>query len=235
MFRFGSYLFVIFCTLGVILGHKQARAAGAFDALSRDQQLTLLSGNSLSIYPPTQSWPKCQIYQWVPTTPEEAAGIFFDYSLQKNYVHRVAKSDILPTRLGAKTSEVAYGLRLAPLLATFFPAPEYRVFSHIDRISSAAPGYEVRWNLSKTGFLKDLKGAARFEPVEDGTLISYWSVLEPSYLPYALAPSYVIEAMKRGCREALESVATHIKAVKTENPEYVEERVRVLNSTLGSP
>lgn len=211
----------------------QAFAAGTFDTLSSDQQRHLLNGNTLSVYPTTASWPRCQIYEWVPVQPEEAAGVFFDYPNQKNYVHRIIKSEVLRTFPDQKTAEITYGLGLAPLLATFFPSPEYRVFSHIDRIPSGIPGYEVRWNLSKTGFLKELKGAARFEPVETGTLISYWSMLEPSYLPYALAPGYVLESIRRGCREALESVATHIKTIQNENPDYVKERVYVLKKILG--
>ena len=233
MMRVYSHWFVFCFTLFSSLVHKHVQA-GTFDSLSRDQQSHLLAGNSLSIYPPTPSWPKCQIYHWVPTTPEEAAGIFSDYARQQNYVHRVARSEVLPTRLGPKTVEVIYGLRLAPILATFFPAPEYRVFNHIDRMPTGQPGYEVRWNLSKVGFLKDLKGAARFEPVADGTLISYWSTLEPSYLPYSMAPNYVIEAMKRGCREALESVATYIKAIKIQSPAYVDQRVQILNAIMDA-
>jgi hypothetical protein len=227
-----QYLFIFAFVIQFFI-QPLARAGGTFDTLTPDQQRYLLSENTLSLYPVTNSWPRCQIYAWVPHTPEGSAGVFVDYSNQKNYVHRIVKSEILRTFPDQKTVEISYGLGLAPILAAFFPSPEYKVFSHIDKISNGNPGYEVRWNLSKVGFLKELKGAARFEPVENGTLISYWSTLEPSLLPYSFAPGYVIESMKRGCREALESVAAYIKTVHEENPAYVEQRINTLLKTVG--
>jgi hypothetical protein len=174
---------------------------------------------------PRSPWPRMHVYQFIDSTPEEAAAVFTDYERHSTYIPNLLESRIsyLADEL---TAEVDYALRV-PL------APDER-YTVRDRLSIADDGqsYLVTWTLVRASSTRATDGSVRFERYQNerlqraGTLMVYSNFVTPGSL-LARVPFVRGKAMAQ-MRDTAGAIAAQVERERAGDRALLERQVALL-------
>jgi hypothetical protein len=216
--------------VGLVIGAAASCAAQAVAELSADQRALLDSTRQVSIVTEItgQKWPRTCVYQFIQSTPEEAAAVFTDYDRQKSYVSSLHKSAISRV-IDKRTVEVDYTLDV-PIVAD----EDYTVR---DRLSSDTTSYRVDWSFVRASSTKAIEGNARFEPysraISDsaGTLLAYCNLVTPGSRLAGLG--FVKSRATNEVRATAKAIAMEVERERTRDHALLEIQLRALRTALA--
>jgi hypothetical protein len=158
------------------LSFSQKSFAGALEELSVSDQEKVKNEQQVAVFHPIpgEVWPKAMIYQYVKSTPEEAAAVFADYARHCSFFPDCKEVKVVGQ--SGRTSEVKYKISLPfPLISE-----TYTVFDTLSTYDNST-SYQINWKLKEeTSKTKRSVGSIRFEVLGQGTLIAYTSMITPN-------------------------------------------------------
>lgn len=81
-------------------------------------------------------WPRSTVYQFIESTPEQAAAVLSDYELQSSYIPKINTSRIIATRNGETDVQYVFSIPIYP--------DEHSVSRQ--RVVVSGPEYRVEWH-----------------------------------------------------------------------------------------
>jgi hypothetical protein len=221
---------VVLC-IGLLL-HSEASFAKVYNRLTADQKRVLQQGGQLVYFQDVENeiWPRSWAYQRVQATPEEAMAVLADFDRQKEYVHRVANS-VSHSTSDPSIKIVDYEMDIPSALKLVF-SPHYRVQNHI-YYTEAEETYEMDWFLIQATSFKQITGHAWFEPLPDGTtLIVYTNFGAPASNSFFFKRKVVVDGVKRGGPEALQTIVDRIEYEKKSHTDLLEAQIQDLRKVI---
>jgi hypothetical protein len=113
----------------------------------------------------------------------------FDYAIHKDFFEGIVKST--PKNPGALVTEVDYTMTFPPVMGLQLPDENYTIKDTLSVFGTA--GYEVSWTLLRAQEMTVSTGSAKFEPLGNGTLVSYTSLISPKRIAAKLIKGMAIE------------------------------------------
>ena len=165
-------------------------------------------------------WPRVLVYQKVNATPEEVAGVFFDYKNAKAYVPKVIKSEIV-REVTPCVVEVDYGIDV-PLL------PDEYYTARNSLTAGEDGGFVVCWNLVKALQTKASEGNLKIERWNGGSVIRYTNLVTPSSGMAGLLKAPAIDQM----RDTVRAIVARVEKQKAAYPEELKAEVKSLRDAL---
>jgi hypothetical protein len=165
-------------------------------------------------------WPKVRVYQKVDATPEEVAGVFFDYKNAKAYVPKLIKSEV-SREVTPCVSEVDYGIDV-PIL------PDEYYTARNTLTAGEDGGFLVSWNLIKALQTKASEGNLRIERWNGGSVIRYTNLVTPSSGMAGLLKGTAIDQM----RNTVRAIVARVEKQKAEHPESLKDEVQSMQEAL---
>ncbi len=165
-------------------------------------------------------WPEVIIYDTIESTAEEAMAIFTDYPLQKTYVPRLIKADIVKI-ISPVEKHVDFEMDLP------FPAANSKYVTG-NVISRDDNSYIISWYQVSSSSAKDSKGWARFIPSGNRTILIYKSFVVPKSVFAGLFKSKVVKEVKK----TINALKNFVVEFKKKSPEKVEAKCLELREAL---
>lgn len=175
-------------------------------------------------------WPRACVFQYIESTPEEAAAAFTNYPRHRAYIPGIRKATVSRV-INAATTEVDYTLAV-PILAD----EHYTVR---DRVSIYGEGasYVIEWTLVRATSTKATDGSARFEPhrigrsERAGTLMSYCNLVTPGSRLAKI--SFIRSKALAQVRETAQAIRIEIERLRVADPAMVGADVGRLRRALA--
>ncbi len=212
---------------------------GAMQELNSAQQAEVNQNKQVYIVDEVSKkpWPRTRVYQKLDASPAEVAAVFSDYALHSSYFPKIVKSDVAEV-LDRATVKVDYTMTLLWKLGK----SNYTVKDHLSSYMIAAQAgqqasdaYRVDWTQDKGDRTLDSFGNARFEALDQGTLIAYDSFVDPAPPPWGFG--WVIEAGKGASIDAVKDVVAalvgQVMKEKTSEQDLLKKQLKALHHALG--
>ncbi len=199
-----------------------------FNQLAQEEQNQVKNRSQVSRFTPVEgeSWPECNIYQYVHATPEEAAAVFSDFNRQSQYIPAMTHSEIIKV-IDSVTMDVSY--QVQPSFAGIKKTENYTTKDHL--MKGPMPGsFQIAWYLVKADSTKISNGYARFEPMGSGTLLTYYSLVETTQWGASLP--FVVSGVKDQVKDAISKIALHIENVKMNDPKLLQTEMDTFKNAL---
>jgi hypothetical protein len=182
-------------------------------------------------------WPEALIYKYIKATPEEAAAVFFAYEEHPKFIPDCQK--VISKKLETAKHEVNYTVSLP------FPinSENYTVINQLKTYDQGliafkqglvsedkGKSYEISWVLKEeTSNTQTSVGEIRFEPMGQGTLMTYHNFIVPKS---SLAGWFVKQA-KEKVQAIAKSVAERVVQQRESEPTELDKKVDYLKEALG--
>ncbi len=173
---------------------------------------------------PGKQWPRSTVYQFIESTPEQAAAVLSDYELQSSYIPRLKTSRVLK-QVGPNT-DVEYVVSI-PVY------PDERSVSR-QRVVVSGDEYRVEWftvvDSTRKGSVTT--GSATFRPMinkrtgKAGTLMIHDQVVEPASM-FARVPMVRNKAIEAS-RDAASAIRKQVERERASEAAKLEAQVRRL-------
>ena len=173
---------------------------------------------------PGKQWPRSTVYQFIESTPEQAAAVLSDYELQSSYIPRLKVSRVLK-QVGSST-DVEYVVSI-PVY------PDERSVSR-QRVVVTGDHYRVEWftvaDSTKKGSITT--GSATFKPMVNsrtgkaGTLMIHDQVVEPASM-FARVPMVRNKAIEAS-RDAASAIRKQVERERASDAARLEAQVKRL-------
>ncbi|MEO5969002.1 MAG: hypothetical protein ABIQ95_03675 [Bdellovibrionia bacterium] len=218
----------------VCLSFISATAFGSvFSTLTPEEQASIQNGDLVTVNTPNQdtetTWPKCAAYKRIEATPEEAAAVYADFEIQKDYIRHLKVSHIAQ-KLSPASFIVDYEIKVPFFFKPFVKVTTYSVKDDLS-FDSAANTYVMDWVLSKAGFLKNIVGRATFEPLGTGTMIAYVNEMSPAGT--GMNAGMVVKEIKKGSKEVVEDIASKILSERKNHQEILQKQILNLREVFS--
>ena len=215
---------LFFFSLVACLAALPAATAGLLDDLTREQRANLEKGDLIVLEQdiPGKPWPRVRIYKKIQASPEQVAGVFFDYNQAKTFI-----PDVLESRISKKISpgvmEVDYEVDV-PILAD-------EAYTARNEMKALQDGYQASWTLLRALQTKAAEGNLLIEPFEDGSsVIRYTNLVTPSS---GMAKILKLPAMARMQKTVL-AIGQKVEQQKSKNPAELAAQVARLREAMES-
>jgi hypothetical protein len=215
---------LFFLSLAACLAALPTATAGLLDDLTREQRAELEKGDLVVLEQdiPGKPWPRVRIYKKIQATPEQVAGVFFDYNQAKTFI-----PDVLESRISKKISpgvmEVDYQVEV-PILAD-------EAYTARNEMKALGEGYQASWTLLRALQTKAAEGNLLIEPFENGTsVIRYTNLVTPSS---GMAKILKLPAMARMQKTVL-AIGQKVEQQKSKNPAALAAQVARLREAMES-
>ena len=215
---------LFFFSLVVCLAALPAATAGLLDDLTREQRANLEKGDLIVLEQdiPGKPWPRVRIYKKIQATPEQVAGVFFDYNQAKTFI-----PDVLESRISKKISpgvmEVDYEVDV-PILAD-------EAYTARNEMKTLQDCYQASWTLLRALQTKAAEGNLLIEPFENGSsVIRYTNLVTPSS---GMAKILKLPAMARMQKTVL-AIGQKVEQQKSKNPAELAAQVARLREAMES-
>ena len=203
-----------------------------FSDLTPEDQASVQKGEMVTVYTPNDdtetTWPNSAAYKRMEATPEEAAAVFSDFEIQKDYINHLKLSHITQ-RLSPTSCVVDYEVKVPFLLKPFLGDTTYTVRDDIS-FDSATNTYSIKWAFVKGGFLKNILGHATFEPLGTGTLITYVNEMTPS--SQGMNSGMIVKEIKKGSTEAVEDIINKITDERKNHQDILQKQIARLREAF---
>jgi len=206
--------------------------AGALDELNTADQAKVKSGELVETFEDVgKAWPKIRVYQKINASPEESAAVFSDYERHASYFSHITRSKISKI-INKRTVEIDYSIKYIGLISE-----DYTVRDQISTYNSGAgvgdDSYQVIWNLVKAQSTQYSEGSARFEKLDNGTLLSYYSFVIPAD-HMSSSWGWVVDGAKKAVKDAVISLKGQIEKEKSQTPDDLKNEVNRLENLLAN-
>ena len=215
---------LFFFSLAVCLAALPAAKASVLDDLTREQRANLEKGDLIVLEQdiPGKPWPRVRIYKKIQASPEQVAGVFFDYNQAKTFI-----PDVLESRISKKISpgvmEVDYEVDV-PILAN-------EAYTARNEMKALQDGYQASWTLLRALQTKAAEGNLLIEPFENGSsVIRYTNLVTPSS---GMAKILKLPAMARMQKTVL-AIGQKVEQQKAKNPAELAAHVARLREAMES-
>ena len=215
---------LFFFSLVVCLAALPAATAGLLDDLTREQRANLEKGDLIVLEQdiPGKPWPRVRIYKKIQASPEQVAGVFFDYNQAKTFI-----PDVLESRISKKISpgvmEVDYEVDV-PILAD-------EAYTARNEMKALQDCYQASWTLLRALQTKAAEGNLLVEPFENGSsVIRYTNLVTPSS---GMAKILKLPAMARMQKTVL-AIGQKVEQQKSKNPAELAAQVARLREAMES-
>ena len=215
---------LFFFSLVACLAALPAATAGLLDDLTREQRANLEKGDLIVLEQdiPGKPWPRVRIYKKIQASPEQVAGVFFDYNQAKTFI-----PDVLESRISKKISpgvmEVDYEVDV-PILAD-------EAYTARNEMKALQDGYQASWTLLRALQTKAAEGNLLIEPFENGSsVIRYTNLVTPSS---GMAKILKLPAMARMQKTVL-AIGQKVEQQKSKNPAELAAQVARLREAMES-
>ena len=215
---------LFFFSLVACLAALPAATAGLLDDLTREQRANLEKGDLIVLEQdiPGKPWPRVRIYKKIQASPEQVAGVFFDYNQAKTFI-----PDVLESRISKKISpgvmEVDYEVDV-PILAD-------EAYTARNEMKALQDGYQASWTLLRALQTKAAEGNLLIEPFENGSsVIRYTNLVTPSS---GMAKILKLPAMARMQKTVL-AIGQKVEQQKAKNPAELAAQVARLREAMES-
>ena len=215
---------LFFFSLAVCLAALPAAKASVLDDLTREQRANLEKGDLIVLEQdiPGKPWPRVRIYKKIQASPEQVAGVFFDYNQAKTFI-----PDVLESRISKKISpgvmEVDYEVDV-PILAD-------EAYTARNEMKALQDGYQASWTLLRALQTKAAEGNLLIEPFENGSsVIRYTNLVTPSS---GMAKILKLPAMARMQKTVL-AIGQKVEQQKSKNPAELAAQVARLREAMES-
>jgi len=215
---------LFFLSLVVCLAALPAAKASVLDDLTREQRANLEKGDLVVLEQdiPGKPWPRVRIYKKIQASPEQVAGVFFDYNQAKTFI-----PDVLESRISKKISpgvmEVDYEVDV-PILAD-------EAYTARNEMKALQDSYQASWTLLRALQTKAAEGNLLIEPFENGTsVIRYTNLVTPSS---GMAKILKLPAMARMQKTVL-AIGQKVEQQKSKNPAELAAQVARLREAMES-
>ena len=215
---------LFFFSLAVCLAALPAAKASVLDDLTREQRANLEKGDLIVLEQdiPGKPWPRVRIYKKIQASPEQVAGVFFDYNQAKTFI-----PDVLESRISKKISpgvmEVDYEVDV-PILAD-------EAYTARNEMKALQDGYQASWTLLRALQTKAAEGNLLIEPFENGSsVIRYTNLVTPSS---GMAKILKLPAMARMQKTVL-AIGQKVEQQKAKNPAELAAQVARLREAMES-
>ena len=215
---------LFFFSLAVCLAALPAAKASVLDDLTREQRANLEKGDLIVLEQdiPGKPWPRVRIYKKIQASPEQVAGVFFDYNQAKTFI-----PDVLESRISKKISpgvmEVDYEVDV-PILAD-------EAYTARNEMKALQDGYQASWTLLRALQTKAAEGNLLIEPFENGSsVIRYTNLVTPSS---GMAKILKLPAMARMQKTVL-AIGQKVEQQKAKNPTELAAQVARLREAMES-
>jgi hypothetical protein len=215
---------LFFLSLVVCLAALPAAKASVLDDLTREQRANLEKGDLVVLEQdiPGKPWPRVRIYKKIQASPEQVAGVFFDYNQAKTFI-----PDVLESRISKKISpgvmEVDYEVDV-PILAD-------EAYTARNEMKALQDSYQASWTLLRALQTKAAEGNLLIEPFENGTsVIRYTNLVTPSS---GMAKILKLPAMARMQKTVL-AIGQKVEQQKAKNPAELAAQVARLREAMES-
>ena len=216
---------LFFLSLAACLAALPAATAGLLDDLTREQRAELEKGDLIVLEQDISGkpWPRVRIYKKIQATPEQVAGVFFDYNQAKTFIPDVLESTI-SKKISPGVMEVDYAVEV-PILSD-------EVYTARNEMKALGEGYQASWTLLRALQTKAAEGNLLIEPFENGTsVIRYTNLVTPSS---GMAKILKIPALSRMQKTVL-AIGQKVEQQKSKNPAELAAQVARLREALDSP
>jgi hypothetical protein len=177
---------------------------------------------------PGKQWPRSTVYQFIESTPEQAAAVLSDFDLQSSYIPRIKTSRIL-RRVGSST-DVEYVVSI-PIF------PNERSVSR-QRVVVSGDAYRVEWftvvDSVKKGSITT--GSATFRPMTNkrtgkaGTLMIHDQMVEPASV-FARVPMVRNRAIEAS-RDVAAAIRKQVERERASDAKRLEAQVKKLRTVV---
>ena len=215
---------LFFFSLVACLAALPAATAGLLDDLTREQRANLEKGDLIVLEQdiPGKPWPRVRIYKKIQASPEQVAGVFFDYNQAKTFI-----PDVLESRISKKISpgvmEVDYEVDV-PILAD-------EAYTARNEMKMLQDCYQASWTLLRALQTKAAEGNLLVEPFENGSsVIRYTNLVTPSS---GMAKILKLPAMARMQKTVL-AIGQKVEQQKAKNPAELAAQVARLREAMES-
>jgi len=215
---------LFFLSLAVCLAALPAAKASVLDDLTREQRANLEKGDLVVLEQdiPGKPWPRVRIYKKIQASPEQVAGVFFDYNQAKTFI-----PDVLESRISKKISpcvmEVDYEVDV-PILAD-------EAYTARNEMKALQDSYQASWTLLRALQTEAAEGNLLIEPFENGTsVIRYTNLVTPSS---GMAKILKLPAMARMQKTVL-AIGQKVEQQKAKNPAELAAQVARLREAMES-
>ena len=215
---------LFFISLAVCLAALPAATAGLLDDLTREQRANLEKGDLVVLEQdiPGKPWPRVRIYKKIQASPEQVAGVFFDYNQAKTFI-----PDVLESRISKKISpgvmEVDYEVDV-PILAD-------EAYTARNEMKALQDSYQASWILLRALQTEAAEGNLLIEPFENGSsVIRYTNLVTPSS---GMAKILKLPAMARMQKTVL-AIGQKVEQQKAKNPAELAAQVARLREAMES-
>ena len=215
---------LFFFSLVACLAALPAATAGLLDDLTREQRANLEKGDLIVLEQdiPGKPWPRVRIYKKIQASPEQVAGVFFDYNQAKTFI-----PDVLESRISKKISpgvmEVDYEVDV-PILAD-------EAYTARNEMKTLQDCYQASWTLLRALQTKAAEGNLLIEPFENGSsVIRYTNLVTPSS---GMAKILKLPAMARMQKTVL-AIGQKVEQQKAKNPAELAAQVARLREAMES-
>ena len=215
---------LFFFSLVACLAALPVATAGLLDDLTREQRANLEKGDLIVLEQdiPGKPWPRVRIYKKIQASPEQVAGVFFDYNQAKTFI-----PDVLESRISKKISpgvmEVDYEVDV-PILAD-------EAYTARNEMKALQDGYQASWTLLRALQTKAAEGNLLIEPFENGSsVIRYTNLVTPSS---GMAKILKLPAMARMHKTVL-AIGQKVEQQKAKNPAELAAQVSRLREAMES-
>ena len=215
---------LFFFSLVACLAAWPAAKASVLDDLTREQRANLEKGDLIVLEQdiPGKPWPRVRIYKKIQASPEQVAGVFFDYNQAKTFI-----PDVLESRISKKISpgvmEVDYEVDV-PILAD-------EAYTARNEMKMLQDCYQASWTLLRALQTKAAEGNLLIEPFENGSsVIRYTNLVTPSS---GMAKILKLPAMARMQKTVL-AIGQKVEQQKAKNPAELAAQVARLREAMES-
>ena len=215
---------LFFFSLVACLAALPAATAGLLDDLTREQRANLEKGDLIVLEQdiPGKPWPRVRIYKKIQASPEQVAGVFFDYNQAKTFI-----PDVLESRISKKISpgvmEVDYEVDV-PILAD-------EAYTARNEMKALQDDYQASWTLLRALQTRAAEGNLLIEPFENGSsVIRYTNLVTPSS---GMAKILKLPAMARMQKTVL-AIGQKVEQQKSKNPAELAAQVARLREAMES-
>ena len=170
---------------------------------------------------PDSPWPRSTVYQFIESTPEQAAAVLSDYELQSSYIPRLKTSRILSTKNGETDVQYVISIPIYP--------DEHSVSRQ--RVVANGSEFRVEWHtvVDSTNKGSITKGSATFRPMTNpktgraGTLMIHDQSVVPASM-FARVPMVRNKAIDAS-RDAAAAIRKQVEHEVTKEPSKLQAQI----------
>jgi len=164
-----------------------------------------------------QVWPKVIVETFIKAKPIEAAGIFAAYDYQTKYIKGLKTAKIHSQIVTTSENDI----KVAYVLSMPWPLGDSH-YIHGHRLSTPSKGsYQINWYMVESDSLEDIKGHARFSPVEgkpNVTKMHYETLVSPKSMFAGMLKKLMIGDVVK----SVVSVRDFTQKLKKSKPDIVD-------------